>query len=430
VIAQRILALVLLSCVLVACGGGGGGNNGGTGETGNPPPTTPPGGGSPNNPPPPPPDPVDWEQHSAENAQVSMLFTGTVLWIDWIDLFDNELGFQVERRVGAGSWEMVESLPAINGSSGHWGRTVPVAASYRVTVVLQGRSIPLHSPGHETEIAIDPAPSNPATIQINQTEPVRGAVQVSLQNAGPAAGVTYTLEGAMFAHVTGGGTFAATLPAQHLVSGQRELLAFIEKSPGLTLSLVRTLQVDNPAPAVLLTFNTSIPFSGLTLSARASSDAGITSVQFFLNGASVHVANAPAPTTEQYAYSVDLSTLMPGTNVFRAVATDSTTATVAMERTYTVDAAPTLNVTGLFDGMIASGNSVRIAGEFSDDAAGANVTIDMGNLRVMRTRNSPFAVDFSLAGVSPGEHTVNIHVQDSLGQTASRHYRIIVPSRP
>lgn len=343
-IALRVLALAWLSCVLVACGGGGGGNNAGTGATGNPPPTTPPttppGGGSPNTPTPPAPQPIDWEQHSAQNAQMQMLFTGTVLWIDWIDLFDNELGFQVERRVGAGSWEIVESLPAITSGPGHWGRTVPVAAAYRVSVVLPERTIPLHSAGAETEIAIDPAPSNPATIQIDQSEPVRGAVQVSVQNAGAAAGVTYTLNGAFIARVTSGGTFAATLPMERLVDGQRELFAFIEKSPGLTLSLVRTLQVDNPAPAVLLTFVTTPPLEILYLNARASSDAGITSVQFFVDGAQVHVDYTPAPGTNQYAYGVELWTLSPGTHVFRVVATDSTNATVAMERTYSVGAAP------------------------------------------------------------------------------------------
>jgi hypothetical protein len=360
VIAQRILALALLSCVLIACGGGGGGNDGGTGGTGNPPPTTPPGGGSPNNPPPPPPDPVDWEQHSAEHARVRMLLNGTVLAIEWTDLFDNELGFQVERRVGAGSWEIVESLPAMSGGSGFWSRSVPIAASYRLTATLQGRSMPLHSPGNETEIAIDPAPSNPATIQIDQAEPVRGDLQVSLQNAGPAIAVIYTFEGAALARVTSGETFAATLPAQHLVDGRRELHAFIEKTPGLTLGYQRILQVDNPAPAVVFFFASTYPSGTTHINAKASSDAGITSVEFFVNGASVHVASAPVPGTDQYNYPVDISTLQPGTYVFRVVATDSTTATVAMERTYTVNAAPTLNVTGLFDGMIVSGDSVMI----------------------------------------------------------------------
>lgn len=286
-----------------------------------------------------------------------MILNGTLLAVSWIDLFDNELGFQVERRIGEGNWEIVESLRAMNGGSVFWDRSVPVAASYRVTATLQGRSIPLHSPGHETEVAIDPAPSNPATIHIDQAEPVRSTVQVSLQDPGLAAAVTYTLDGAAFARVTGGGTFSATLPAQHLVDGQRELYAFIERTPGLTVGYKRILQVDNPAPAVLLTFVTTIPASGLTLSAKASSNAGITSVEFFVNGASVHVAHAPVPTTDQYAYRVDFSTLPPGPNAFRVVATDSTAATVTMDRTYTVETIQTLRVTDLFDGLIAPGSS-------------------------------------------------------------------------
>lgn len=359
-----------------------------------------------------------------------MLLNGTVLAIEWIDLFDNELGFQVERRVGAGSWEIVESLPAMDRGEGFWSRGINVAASYRVTASVPGRSIPLHSPDNQTEIAIDPAPSNPATIQIDQTEPVRGDLQISLQNAGPASEVIYTIDGAAFARVTSGGTFAATLPAQHLVQGRRELHAFIQKSPGLTLGYRRFLEVDNPAPAVLFFLASTYPQGSTHINARASSAAGITSVEFFINGLSVHVASAPVPTTDQYHYPVDITTLPPGTHVLRVVATDDTNATVAMERTYTVNAAPTLSVIGLFDGLIVSGNSVIVRGEFDDDddADGANVTIDVGAQRVLRTRNSPFTVDLARAGIPPGEHSVNVRVQDSKGKTTFRYYRIIVPS--
>lgn len=355
----------------------------------------------------------------------------TFLYITWIDLFENELGFRVERRVGEGSWELVETLPAMAGGWGYWGQRVPAAARYRVTALLEGRSIPLHSPGNETEIAIDPTPANPPTIQIDQSEPVRGAAQVSVQNAEPAVAVTYAFEGGRFARVTGGGTFSTTLPAQHLVDGRRQLQVFIEKSPGLTVSRIRFLQVDNPAPAVAfyhyVSGDTSSLDPPLALSAQATSDAGITAVEFFINGASMHVANTTYPGTSQYIFRVNRETLLPGSNVFRVVATDNTNATVAMEGSYLVDAAPTLNVTGLIDGMIASGSTLRISGNFSDDDAGANLTIDVGNRRVLRTLNSPFAVDFPLAGVPPGEHSVNLRVQDSLSRVTSRRYRIIVP---
>jgi hypothetical protein len=429
VIAQRTLVLALLSSVIAACGGGGGGG-------GDAPPTTnpPPVGGPPNNPPPPPtqlPEPADWEQYGAENAQLRMFSIETLLSITWIDLLENEQGFRVERRIGEAGWEVVETLPAMSGGLGYWGRQVPEAARYRLTAMLDGRSIPLHSPGHETEFAIDPAPANPPIIQLDQSEPVRGAARVSVLNAEPAAAVSYALAGGMFARVTGGGTFPATLPAQRLLDGARQLQVYIEKSPGLTISRIRFLQVDNPLPAVAFYVTAEAPpiiDGGLSLVAQASSDAGISAVEFFINGASVHVAHAPVPGTHLYDFPVDRATLPPGENLFRVVATDSTNATVAMERTYPVDAPPTLNVIGLTNGMIASGNALRISGTFSDDTTGSNLRIDVDNRLVLRTLNSPFGVDFPLTGVPPGQHSVYFRVQDSSGKVTSRYYTFVVPS--
>ncbi len=359
-----------------------------------------------------------------------MLLTGSQLVITWVDMFEDELNYRVERRVGEGSWELVDTLRPMEGGETFWVRTVPASARYRVMATLEERSLPLHSPGNETEIAIDLAPSNPVTIQIDQAEPIRGAARVSVQDAESALSVSYSLDGTQFARVTGGGTFAATLPAQQLVDGTRQLRAFVEMTPGLRVAWTRALQVDNPAAAILfhLVAPSPTPAHPLQLVANASSDAGIASVEFFINGSSVHVASAPSSGSSEYVYDLDTTTLPPGVNVFRVVATDNATGTAEVERTYTVDAPATFDVTGLFDGMITSGDRVSIRGDFSDDLPGANLTIDAGDLGVLRTQTSPFAVDFALAGVPPGEHSVSIRLQDGYGRMTSRYYNVIVPS--
>jgi len=421
------VVLALLSFVLSACGGGGGD----TPPTTNPPPS----GGQPNNPPPPAtlPEPTDWEQFSAEQSQLRITSIESSLQILWLDFFENELGFRVERRVGEGNWELVESLPAMSGGYVYSGPRSTEPTRYRVMALLDGRSIPLHSPGGETEFIVDPTPANLPTIQVDQTEPLRGAVQVSVQNAAPATAVRYTFGSGTFARATGTGAFSATLPAQHLLNGPQALQVYIEKSAGLTHSRIRSLQADNPAPAIVLYVGTEpLPIieGNLSSIARASSAAGINAVEFFINGASVHVAHSTVAGTDQYVFPVDRATLPPGENVFRAVATDGANDTVAMEHPYWVNAVPTLNVTGLSNGMIASGTVLRISGTFSDDAAGANLAIDVDNRRVLRTLNSPFAVDVPLAGMAPGEHSAFFRVQDSNGRVSSRYYRFTVPSTP
>lgn len=438
-IAKRTLILALLSCILAACGGGGGGgggggtSGGGGGGTGGDPPAPPPGGGPPNNPPPEQPGPTSEERSYARSARLILIQDSAQLTINWVDLFDNELGYDVERRIGEGNWELVEALPAMQGGLGYWSRTADVSARYRVSVDLGEYSLPLQSTGGEADIYIDVGPStSPITIAIDRPEPVSGDVQVSMLNADSAQSVSYFLDQVQFALATGG-SFAATLPAQQLLDGQHSLVAIVEKSQGLLVFRRRQLQVDNPAPAVLLNYVAlRSPGEPLVLRAKATSDAGIASVEFFVNGNSVQVVSTPSsggsPFPGEYVYSMDPTTLPAGENVFRAVATDNNTATASMERAVTLDLVPSLNVTGLFDGMITSGNSVNIQGDFSDETAGATLTISAGDRLVLRTQTSPFAASFS--DLAPGEHSVTVRVQDQQGKVNSRFYRVIVPSTP
>lgn len=436
-ISQRALILGLLSFILAACGGGGGG-----GGAGNDPPSTtpPPGSGAPNNPPPEPPPPLDPVAEAENNARSARLrmtqvpgSAGTQLVIDWVDRFDDERGYQVQRRIGDGNWEIVEMLPPIDTGPGVWGRAVTVSAHYRVLAVLEDRSLPLHSSGDESEIYIDVDPATPLpTIQLDQTEPVRGPLQVSMQNAEGALSVTYLIENASLAQSTAGGTFPATIPAQHLVNGSRALRAFVQKSPGLQFLIQRPLLVDNPTPAVQLGFTVPAdPQWPLVIRARASSPAGIIAVQFFVNGDSVHVAIAPESSGEypgEYIYRMDQTTVASGPTAFRAVATDGNGATAVMDYTFTINRNPSLNITGLFDGMIATGSTVSISGEFGDDAAGATLTISAGTVRLLSTQISPFRATLLLANVPAGEHSVTVRVRDVSGRVQALNYNIIVPS--
>jgi hypothetical protein len=431
VFAQRIVLLALLSCALAACGGGGGGGSNETGGAGvNPPPTTPPttppGGDPPTNPPTS--GPNTDELSSAQNAKLRIFQEGADLIIDWLDLFDNELGYQLQRRGADGEWQAVLTYGPGDGERMVWMPVIAASGSYRLVALLDDYSVPLHAGLNETEFPIDVGPST-MTITLDQAEPVTGGVQVSMQNAAPALSVTYQLNGQPIAESTAGNAFTATLPAQHLLHGQHTLTALVQKTEGLFIFLDRPLQVSNPNPALLMnvTQSSSDATAPLKMSARATSAAGIAMVEFFVNNTPVSVLTTPDE-SGRYIVTIDRTTLPSGPNVFRAVATDYDGANVSMEQRFNINQWPSLQVTGLFDGMIAANGRIDVQATFGDDMPGATLTILVGQQRLVQTQTSPLNGSYLLEGIAPGQYSVLVRVRDATGKVNSRTYQLIVPS--
>jgi len=431
VIAQRVLVLALLSFVLAACGGGGGG--GGTGATApnqppSPPPTTPPGGNPPPTNPPPTSGP-DGEELGAQNAKLRIYQDDDALVIYWEDTFDNERGYQLQRRGDDGQWQAVGAIvPARNGGLLESLPVISTAGTYRFVALFENEVLPLHSASNETEFAIDPGPS-PMTITVDQSEPVRGDVQVSVQNAGPALSVIYQLDGIPVAESSSGGTFDATLPAQRLIDGPRTLTAIVQKTAGLWIFIDRPLQIDNPNPALAMTANSSrfTPGAPIVLNARATARGGIASIAFFANDNPVAVVTT-TDTRGRYVADIPRAALPSGSNVFRAVATDNYGATVSMEQSFLIDHYPSLDVAGLVDGMIAANGRVDVQATFADDMPGATLTILVGEQRLVQTQTSPLNASYSLAGVAPGTYPLLVRVRDTTGKVDVRTYQLIVPA--
>ncbi|GFE84556.1 hypothetical protein GCM10011487_65560 [Steroidobacter agaridevorans] len=352
-----------------------------------------------------------------------------VLILDWLDLFDNEREYRLERRlVGDTEWREVGTEAAGDGERMLWKPSIHVSATYRLVAVLNDHSVPLHAGPNETEFEIDLGAS-PSTISVDQAEPVSGSVQVSVQNAGPALSVTYYLDNAQVAQSTSGGTFTATLPTERLPDGQRALTALVQKTEGLGKFVYRPLQVANPAPALLLnvtasSFDASAP---VWMSAKTTSGPGIVQVAFFANDAPLAVVTTPS-VAHEYSFAVDRWALPSGPTVFRAVATDYNGATVSMEQRFTIDHFPSKQITGLFDGMIATDGRLDVQATFGDDAPGATLTILVGEQSIVQTQTSPLTASYSLADLAPGEYPMVVRVRDASGNANLSKFRLIVPS--
>ena len=134
------------------------------------------------------------------------------------------------------------------------------------------------------------------------------------------------------------------------------------------------MTVTNTGPDLPPTVGLTAPADGATVSgsttvtATASDDNGVTSVQFKLDGNDL----GPADTTSPYSISWDTTTTTNGSHTLTAVATDTTNqTTTSTARTVTVtntgpDLPPTVGLTAPADGATVSG-STTVTATASDD---------------------------------------------------------------
>lgn len=365
-----------------------------------------------------------------------MLQEPTWLTISWRDTFENEQGFRVERRVDADEWTALETLPAVDGGSVSWDHSLVSsdAGTYRVVVLFEGYSVPLYAAPGESELSVEL--SSPAQIALAG---MSGApVEVRLSNAAPALSVTYRLNDVTVAHVTDGVDFAATIPTERIATndGWENWTAEIRKSAGLTVLSQRYRRTSNPLPAVLLQAAPARSAAdSLVLTAIASSEVDIVSVEFFANDTSLQVVRSP-DRSDKWVHELDPADLPSGPNSFRALATDASGATVSMDVNYTVDELPALSVEGPFDGMIASSDTLNLSGTFPGDADGSLLIVTLSdprttatqrNTTLLRTRNSPFTLDYPVEDLS-GERVLSFRVETPDGKVNVRSYDVILPA--
>jgi hypothetical protein len=194
---------------------------------------------------------------------------------------------------------------------------------------------------------------------------------------------------------------------QHLVS------ALVHQSSGAILEVRRQITVDNPNIAVSLTSPyKSQNTNWVELNAVATADAGIHSVEFFVNGASVHV-----DTASPYNYTLSAVGLPAGANLFKVIATDNAGDTAEATLQLMVDNWPTLTVTEPTQSII-TGGTLRVRGNLADDQPGATLKVSLGNVPILESSTpGQFSVDYSLAGLPPGTYTLTLEAFD-----AAQHY--------
>jgi hypothetical protein len=189
---------------------------------------------------------------------------------------------------------------------------------------------------------------------------------------------------------------------------------------GTFVVLKRPSSDDDSAPTVNLTAPSpaQVVYGTTTLSATASDDVGVASVQFRVDGENV----GPADSTAPYSASWNTTTWSNASHTVTAVATDtsgnqtvSSPVTVSVKNTDTT--LPTVSVTSPTSGATLSGTAT-LAASASDNVGVVGVQFKVNGANVgSEDTSAPYAVSWNSASVANGAHSITAVARDAAGNT-------------
>jgi hypothetical protein len=393
----------LASLLLTACGGGSGEN---------PAPTEPT-------------VPTAEDVANARSSELNMVLAAQTreLTVSWTDTFAAEKSYKIQRRADSGQWETVQTLAASpdTGSPYSWTEVIDQSAHYRVIARRDGYSVPLEAASGVSEISID-LPAEDMTIELDRPEPLKGVVRLTVTNVGEAESTQYFADLQRFATSTDGPSFPATWDSQTLPDGEHLLIARVEKAPGSFLDLRRAVVLDNPNVAISLRF-VQEDAEVFRLIATATAEAGVASVEFFLDGDPVAPVIHLSPLRDWW-YFLDTHSLPGGPITVKAVATDTAGDSASIEKEFVVDNLPVLQVNSPLVSAIVK-DELQVQGTFSDDSAGTELIVYFGQLEILRTSASPFHVTYSLDGLPAGSYPVTVQARGAENRTTVRRKVVV-----
>jgi hypothetical protein len=160
----------------------------------------------------------------------------------------------------------------------------------------------------------------------------------------------------------------------------------------------------------------------ISVTANASDNVGVASVQFQLDGANFGSLNTTAP----YAVSWNTTTSSNGSHTLRAIAKDaagnsatSANVTVTVNNSNPDTTPPTVSMTAPANGATVSG-TISVTANASDNVGVASVQfqLDGANFGSLDTV-SPYSVSWNTATSSNGSHTLRAIAKDAAGNSAT-----------
>jgi len=204
---------------------------------------------------------------------------------------------------------------------------------------------------------------------------------------------------------------------------------------GTSASVSVTVQnsTDTTPPTVSITSpaNGAAVTGTITVSANASDNVAVASVQFRVDGANVGTADTSAP----YSYALNTATLTNGSHSLTAVAKDTagntaTSTAVAITVKNAADTTPpTVSITSPANGATVGG-TITILASASDNVGVASVQILVDGAPLgAKDTTSPYSAQWNTASVSNGSHTIAAQAWDLAGNTATSSNVVVTVSQ-
>lgn len=277
--------------------------------------------------------------------------------------------------------------------------------------------------------------STPPTISItapNSASTVSGTVNVTAAATASAgvANVQFQLDGANVGAAVTSSPYSYAWDTTKSSNGSHSLTAIVTDAANTkaTSSSV-TVTVKNTAPDTTPpTVAITSPASGsnvsgtITVSANASDNVAVASVQFTVDGQNVGSADTSAP----YTLSLNTKTLTNGSHTLAAVATDTSNnkaTSAGVSLTVNNSAAdttpPTVSITSPVSGSTVSG-TVSLNANASDNVAVASVQFRVdGNNVGSAITSAPYSYSWNTATLANGGHTLTAVATDTSNNQAT-----------
>ena len=177
-----------------------------------------------------------------------------------------------------------------------------------------------------------------------------------------------------------------------------------------------SVTVDNSLPNVSLTAPSggALVAGTISLTATASDNAAVQSVQFRVDGTDVGAADTSSP----YSLSLNTTTLSNGTHTLTAVARDNAGNTrTSSNVSITVDnALPTVAITAPANGASISGTTT-VTASASDNVAVQSVEFRVDGAAVATDASAPYTLTGETSWLTDGTHTLSAVARDTAGNT-------------